>query len=292
MAGDLQRRLPFQKMLSDFPLQVIRLNELHAPAAFSPHRHAFYMLFWTIAGSGRHRINYRDYNLQPGTVFFTHEGQVHQMIQYPQDGYIILFKQTLFDDYLRLYPHDEQNGLFDFFNRQPFVVLDESLKALYEALVPLTAKDALREPFGHSVNFDLSLLLFQTNRLLVNPNPVKDLMEAELLRKLKISINANFRLEKDAPFYGQQLGLPARKLNAITRQHYGKMVKRLVADRLLTECEALLGGTNMLVKEIIIELNFADNAHLAYFFRKERGMTPTQFRKQMHALQSDRTGSL
>jgi AraC-like DNA-binding protein len=292
MAGDLQRRLPFQKMLSDFPLQVIRLNELRSPDSYLPHRHSFYMLFWTISGTGRHRINYRDYDLLPDTVFFTHEGQVHQMIEYPQDGYIILFKQTLFDDYLRSYPYDEQNGLFDFFNREPFVLLDEQVKSLYEALVPLTAKDAVREPFGRSVNFDLSLLLFQTNRLLVNPNPVKDLMQTEILRKLRILINANFRLERDAPFYGQQLGLPARKLNAVTRRHYGKMVKRLVADRLLTECEALLGGTNMLVKEIIIELNFADNAHFAYFFRKERKMTPTQFRNQMHALQSDRTGSL
>jgi len=279
-------------MLSDFPLQVIRLDELVAPDAYRLHRHSFYMLFWTISGIGRHRINYREYELLPGTVFFTHEGQVHQMIEYPQEGYIILFKQTLFDDYLRLYPHDEQNGLFDFFNRKPFVLLDEPVKALYEALVPLTAKDALREPFGRSVNFDLSLLLFQTNRLLVNPNPVRDLVQAEILRKLKILINANFRLEKDAPFYGQQLGLPARKLNAVTRRHYGKMVKRLVADRLLTECEALLGGTNMLIKEIIIELNFADNAHFAYFFRKERKMTPTQFRKQMHAMQSSRTDSL
>lgn len=292
MAGNLQRRLPFQKMLSDFPLQVIRLNELWSPDSYEPHRHSFYMLFWTISGTGRHRINYRDYDLLPDTVFFTHEGQVHQMIEYPQDGYIILFKQTLFDDYLRLYPHDEQNGLFDFFNRELFVLLDGPVKALYEALVPLTAKDAVREPFGRSVNFDLSLLLFQTNRLLVNPNPVKDLMQAEILRKLKILINANFRLERDAPFYGRQLGMPARKLNAVTRQHYGKMVKRLVADRLLTECEALLGGTNMLVKEIIIELNFADNAHFAYFFRKERKMTPSQFRKQMHAMQSDHTGSL
>ena len=287
MAGDLHR-IPFQRMFSDFPLQVVRLTELHSPASYQPHRHAFYMLFWTTKGKGHHRVNYHDYDLLPGTVFFMHEGQVHQMIEYPEDGYIILFKQTLFDDYLRFYPYDEQNGLFDFFNRQPFVFLDEAVTAVFKAVVPLTAKDALSEPFGRSLNFDLSLLLFQANRLLTHPHPIQDNGQAELLRKLKVLINAHFRTERDAPFYARHLGLPARKLNEITRKYFGKMVKRLVADRLLIECEALLGGTNMLIKEIIIELNFADNAHFAYFFRNERQLTPTGFRKRMHALQQDR----
>jgi|GEM_PF-1616628 len=291
MAGEL-RRIPFQKMLNDFPLQVIRLTELGAHSSFVPHRHAFYMLFWTISGTGLHRINYREYELLPGTVFFMHEGQVHQMVEYPEDGYVVLFKQRLLDDYLHYYPHDEQNGLFDFFNRQPFVVLNEHLRALYEALIPLTAKDAVSEPFGRSVNFDLSVLLFQTNRLFLAPRPVQDNLQTDTLRKLRILINTHFRTERDAPFYARQLGLPTRKLNEITRTHYGKLVKRLLSDRLLTEAEALLGGTNMLVKEIIIELNFADNAHFAYFFRKERKMTPSAFRKIMHGLQQDRTRSL
>jgi len=287
MTGAVQRRLPFQRMLNDFPVQVIRLTELDSPDAYLPHRHSFYMLFWTTGGVGKHRVNYREFDLVPGSVFFMHEGQVHQMIEYPGDGYIIIFKPGIFDDYLRVHPNDEQNGLFDFFNRQPYVLLNAVVGALYEALVPLTAMDAVKEPFGKSVNFDLSLLLFQTNRLSVNPDPVHDPFTSELLRRLKILVNAHFRVERDAPFYAAQLGVPTRKLNAITRQHYGKIVKRLVADRLLTECETLLGGTNRLIKEIIIELRFADNSHFAYFFRKERQMTPTEFRKRMHGLQRD-----
>jgi hypothetical protein len=292
MAGNLQRRIPIQKMLNDYPLQVIRINQLCSTTAYQVHRHAFYMLFWTIRGVGRHYINYLEYDLLPGTVFFTHEGQVHQMIRYPEDGYIILFKQSLFDDYLRLHPHDDQKGLFDFFNRQPFVFLNQQVTALYEALVPLTAQDVMCEPFGRSVNFDLSLLLFQTNRLVLNSRPIQDNLQTELLRKLRILINANFRIERDAPYYGHQLGVSARKLNNITRECYGKTIRRLVTDRLLSECEAMLGGTNMLVKEIIIELNFADNAHFAYFFRKEKNMTPTKFRKLTHNLQQIQTDSL
>jgi AraC-like DNA-binding protein len=213
------------------------------------------------------------------------------MLEYPEDGYIILFKQALFDEYLRFHPNDEQNGLFDFFNRHPFVFLDDTVTAVFGSVVPLTAKDALNEPFGRSLNFDLSLLLFQANRLFSNPQPFQDNIETERLRKLKMLISSHFRTEHDAPFYARSLGLSARKLNELTRKHFGKMVKQMVADRLLTECETLLGGTNMLIKEIIMELGFADHAHFSYFFHRERGMTPTAFRRRMHVLQEDKTDS-
>jgi len=81
------------------------------------------------------------------------------------------------------------------------------------------------------------------------------------------------------------LGIPARKLNLITERATGKPVHQLVADRLLSESEYLLGNTDLLMKEIIIELGFADHAHFAYFFRKEKGMTPSAFRKRVHGLQ-------
>ena len=70
------------------------------------------MLFWTTKGQGRHRIAYLDcMTYSPVLSSLLHEGQVHQMINYPDDGYIILFKQSLFDEYLRLHPHDEQKWI-------------------------------------------------------------------------------------------------------------------------------------------------------------------------------------
>jgi len=82
------------------------------------------MLLWTTKGRGIQRISYRDHEMLPGQVCFMQEAQVHQMLQYPEDGWMILFKPSLFRDYLRQHPQEDQAGLFDFFNRKPFVELD------------------------------------------------------------------------------------------------------------------------------------------------------------------------
>jgi AraC-like DNA-binding protein len=276
-------------MLTDVPIQVIRIKELNEASAYLPHRHAFFMLFWTTKGIGLHRVNYREYELRPNTVFFTHEGQIHQILKYPEDGWVIIFRQPLFLEYLRINPADEQTGLFDFFNRNPFVVLTTDLKIMFQVLVPILSTEAKATPFHRCLNLNLGVLLCQANRLKSSDFAIEDRRKAEILRKLKVLINQHFRTHRFAPFYSAYLGLSARKLNTLTQDALGKLVNQLIADRLLSEAEVLLGGTNMLMKEIVIELGFADHAHLAYFFRKEKGMTPTSFRRQMHALQEDHT---
>jgi len=275
-------RIPFQKMMTDLPVQVTKLSEFRTTEALKPHRHTFYMLLWTTNGFGQHRINYIDHELLPDSVFFMHEGQIHQMITYPEDGYVILFKQTVFQYFLQMSPSEEQSGLFDFFSRSPFVILDEKVGAVFGALVDLLGDTLAVDSFNQRLYLDISLLLSKASCLHEEYVPAHMSMESKLLRKLKMLINTHFRTEREAPFYAGLLGVPARKLNGLTKKHLGKLVSRLVQDRLLTECEALLGGTDMLIKEIIIELNFSDNAHFSYFFRKERRMTPSEFRRHLH----------
>jgi len=68
-------------------------------------------------------------------------------------------------------------------------------------------------------------------------------------------------------------------------------VHQVINDRLLSESEYLPSGAKLLVKEIIIDLGFADHAHFAYFFRREKGITPSQFLQKMHGLQENTTSS-
>ena len=275
-------------MPKDVPIQVIRISELNVLASFLPHRHSFYMLLWTTKGEGRHRVNFREFTLSPGLLFYMHEGQVHQVIKYPEDGWIVLFRQSLFLEYLQQNPTEEQSGFFDFFNRSPFVVLEKSGKELFEVLMPALQADAKTTPFHRCVSLKLGLLLCHANRL-SGPVMIEDPLSRELIRKLKVMVNEHFRTKRSAPFYSSKLGISTRKLNALTERCLGKLVNELITERLLSEAEALLGGTTMLMKEIIIELAFADHSHFTVFFRKEKGMTPTEFRRKMHDLQKDHT---
>jgi AraC family transcriptional activator of pobA len=235
-------------MPEDVPLQVIRMNNFFNPESFKPHRHAFFMLIWSTHGKGTHRINNLAYDLDPGRIFFTHEGQVHQIIRYPDDGWIILFKHQLFKQFLDRYPEQEQSGLYDYFNRKPFTHLDQPQSVPFNQVCTLLEQEAAAQPHSRILINYLSILLFQaqsaytgTSGYLVNSQ------QTEQLRKLKILIEHYYKTQKTAPFYSNQLGMPARKLNDLTLQTYGKLVQNMIQDRLLSESEALLCGTNYIV---------------------------------------------
>ena len=268
-------------MPDDVPLQVIRMHDFFNAGSLVPHRHAFLMLLWTTEGTGAHRINYREYELLPGSVFFMQEGQVHQVIRYPADGWIVIFRQSLFLQYLLRYPEQEQSGLFDFFTRSPYLRLDQSLFKRFNQIAGLLETEAAAQPDSRVLINYLSILLFHAYRAYAGTDRfTAGSFHAEQLRKLKVLIGQHYKVQRQAPFYADLLGLPARKLNELTGRVWGKLVQDLVMERLLSESEAMLGGTNLSMKEIIFELGFAGHSHFAYFFKKAKGMTPSAFRKR------------
>jgi AraC family transcriptional activator of pobA len=278
----MKASIPFQFMPEDVPLQVIRLNDFFNPESLRPHRHAFFMLLWSTQGTGIHCINHLKSELVPGRVFFTHEGQVHQVIRYPQDGWIILFKHQLFKQYLDRYPEQEQSGIYDYFNREPFVGLEGALLERYNQNCLLLSQEAADNPNSRVLINYLAILLFHAYQTYHGTGQfIASSLHTEQLRKLKILIDQHYKTQRKAPFYSNLLGLSTRKLNEITMRVSGKLVNEMIMDRLLSESEAMLGGTNKSMKEIIFELDFINHSHFAYFFKKAKGMTPSAFRKQI-----------
>jgi len=273
--------LPFQPMLNEEPIQVVRMNGFYEESSLAPHRHEFYMLYWTTDGNGEHRIDFRDYYMQPGRVFFLHKNQVHQMINYPADGWMILFNEKLFHDFLSQHPQLEQNGLFDYFNRLPLIDLDETMIGTFAGLVQLLQLEVIKDSLSPVIRHYLSLLLLYAAEHSAGLHPVKrNSGEEDLMRKLKIMIGENYKMKRDTAFYSERLGVSSRKLNGITSRTMGRLVTDLINDRLLSESEALLGTTTKSIKEISYDLGFADQAHFAYFFKKANGATPSNFREQ------------
>ena len=43
----------------------------------APHVHAFYEILWFQQGEGIHTVDFTDYEVKPGTIFFLTPGQIH-----------------------------------------------------------------------------------------------------------------------------------------------------------------------------------------------------------------------
>jgi len=55
----------------------------------------------------------------------------------------------------------------------------------------------------------------------------------------------------------------------------------LIRNRILLEAKRLLVNQDMSITEISNELNFNDNSYFTKFFKKQTGITPEEFRRNI-----------
>ncbi|MCD0488980.1 helix-turn-helix transcriptional regulator [Pedobacter sp. MC2016-14] len=277
----MSQPLPFQSIPFPAPLQIVRMLDFHDPSSDFPHRHDFFMCYWTTEGKGKHLIDFEPYIMTRGRLFFLHQNQVHQVSEYANDGWMVMFNGVCFQEFLKMNPKQEQNGLFDYFNARPWVDLGEDLIEQFETIANLMTVEA-NERFNMDIlqHYLSILLLFAARKYAQDNSLTIQGIDTEQLRKLKVLIESNFRTNRESTFYASSLGYSPRKLNALCYRTMGVSIQDMINQRLLAEIEAGLVGSNRSLKEISFELGFVDQSHMATFFKKHRAERPSDFRNR------------
>ena len=81
----------------------------------------------------------------------------------------------------------------------------------------------------------------------------------------------------DVAFYAEQLNVSPRYLGQVTRRINGRSPKAIIDERIVSEITSLLTSTNRPLKDIALRLGFSSQAHLSRFFKKHKGLSPTDF---------------
>ena len=105
---------------------------------------------------------------------------------------------------------------------------------------------------------------------------------SELYAEFLDAIARHCRQNSDVHFYAEQLNVSSRYLAQVTRQAAGKTPKALIDERLMLETETMLLTSGLTIQEIAYACGFSSQAHLTKFFKKNRGMNPSAFRKLKH----------
>ncbi len=100
---------------------------------------------------------------------------------------------------------------------------------------------------------------------------------SEFMDKLAIHCRKN----SDVAFYASSLNVSARYLGQVTRKIAGKTPKTLIDEYLVGEVERQLATTNKTVQEVAYDFGFSSQAHFTKFFKKMKGITPSQYRKNL-----------
>ncbi|MCF7202509.1 helix-turn-helix domain-containing protein [Pseudomonas oligotrophica] len=101
---------------------------------------------------------------------------------------------------------------------------------------------------------------------------------AALVGQFRELVDAQFRRHWTLGRYCEALGVTAATLGRACREEAGEAPLSIVKERLVREAQRQLAYTDLDVQQIARDLGFADAAYFARFFRRQCGVTPSDFR--------------
>lgn len=255
-----------------------------------PHRHDYYAIYYIIEGTGTHTVDFMEYEIQNRQLYFLLPGQMHKLeFTSKPKGFIVSYsEQFLISNAIPDYLINDIY-LFNDYGQSPPLPIHESSAAIYLSLFEqMELFSASLEKYTHdAVGALVKLLLIQSNNhcsLKKEENP--QLLETtnHLLRSFKQLLNKHYVEHHMVNDYADMLAVTPDYLNKTVKSITGKSAKDHIQSKLITEAKRWLLFTNQSNKELAFSLGFEESAHFNNFFKKNTGMTPTEFKTT--ALQS------
>lgn len=253
------------------------------PSLHFPHRHSFYHIVFFTAGSGTHTIDFEQFEVEAGQIYFMRPGQVHGWnFSGDVDGYVINFTENLFRTFLADAQYLEQFSFLRGVARDSVMLLEGEVRSKTESFIRLMiATLEQRHPYANDLLRAGLLCILNTVAGITaaqSANPVLQQHQVVLhnFRKLVEQYYAEKRLPKE---YAAMLYITPNHLNALCKDLLNQPAGEIIRDRVLLEAKRLLVNAALDISEIAYQLNFADNSYFSKFFKKYTGTTPEAFRK-------------
>lgn len=141
-----------------------------------------------------------------------------------------------------------------------------------------------RTPFRHeTVSHIVSAIISDIqdiNRAEQELAPKKRKTRQELVfSKFKKLVNEHCSRHRTIPFYADELALTPHYLSSLIAKISGKSVMYWINRATLIQAKVLLKNKDMLVSEVADRLNFPSQSAFGYFFKRETGMTPSEYQR-------------
>ena len=249
-----------------------------------PHRHDFYVTVIFTKGTGIHEIDFQKYDVSEGSLFFLSPGQVHSWELSPDtDGYIFFFSQP----YYEMHYVNQKLKNFPFFNSPSF---PRKLQLQSEELVDMIRLfEAIQnENLSQNVmkqSFILSLITqiyIQSVREFSKDDEKTSATSVSYFKHYQDFENLleeSFTFQKSISYYASQLNISAKHLNRITQTVMQKTASEIITERVILEAKRMLIYLDESLVEIAFRLGYEEYSYFARMFRKNSGITPSQFIK-------------
>lgn len=292
---DMLERAGFQPLeaykeelvIIDFDRRDRRLfNHSHIPARMQ----AFSMIM-ICSGECTLHINYIPYHLKSNMFIVLRENQVLSKITMSEDftGYHVLAKK----DFLRVSLNNKTPPIREIFERgslEPVIIApEEDFRRLEKFMHQLILTIHLDKHIYQRelVQNALSSLVLEIWNITASVS-IEDIgngrplgLHEELTLHFFNLVNRECKKIRDVSYYATQLCVTPVYLTRIVKQLTGKTATQCISDILVDEARLLLHQSGVSVQQIAEELHFSDQAAFSKFFKKNAGMSPVDYRREL-----------
>jgi len=254
-------------------------------------QNSFFELVYVLSGKGRHCLNDNRMEYSTGDLFLlTPEDQHDFSVDEPTDFFFLRFN----DIYLK------SNGIVkDNIQRLEFLLYSAKQvpgtllqTGTDKPLVKAMVDSIVRAQINRDNCWDkLTLALINAFVVIIGRNIEKNLPEnfqedkedkvLDIIQYIQANIY-NPQLTK-AEHISEKFAVSIVYLGRYFKKHTGKTMQDYIASYKIKLIENRLQYSTMRISEIVDEMGFADDSHLNKFFKKQKGMNPSEFRKLAHS---------
>jgi AraC-like DNA-binding protein len=280
--------LVFEGKPESFVIETIEsLYGSMARSTEEPHRHSYFSVIWPVSGSGKHMIDFREYDIQPDHIFFVNPEQVHQVImETPVSGYLIRFTCEFLEKYSIRQDFITNLRLFKSCDDTPPLPVNDSVKEHLHLFCKnmLEAFQSAEEMRFETLSAYLKLFLIDCNTsctILPISNPQNIEVGRTMVRTFKNLVEKHFSEWHQVKDYASELNVTPGYLNEVIKTSIGQSAKEYIQNRLVLEARRLSLFTNRSFKEIGFGLGFNDPSHFSKFFKSSTGRSLQEFKNRV-----------
>lgn len=252
-----------------------------------PFRSDHFIILLQLAGEGRSRINFVDYETQKGRLLIIPPNAIRQFFELPDDcrfAALIFTAEFLSQSGLNQ-KYSNWLDLFSTTRSHCIEAAHNDFGMLLSLLRVLRQKYASRNgmPQDQQVIHQLfQAFLYEFCSIYQRCN---QLSQTQYSRKEDISMRfmrlatQSFREERGVLFYAERLHMTPRYLTQTVKETTGRSAGEIIDDMVIREAKVLLSDMSLTVAQVAEMLYFSDQFFFSKFFKRLAGVAPSEYRR-------------
>lgn len=243
-----------------------------------PHRHNFYLLVLFTNGSGTHEVDFDKFNIKPGSLFVLQPGQIHNWsLSNDIEGYIVFYSQEIYNLHFGN-RKIEDYPFYQSVRTNPEIVLDkkelDSILPYFELMVKEQINPSILLNLLDCIHLEIAQKYTAQNSHAIHSYNHK-------IQQFESILEKHYQTEKSPSFYAYKMNITLKHLNRICKDILGKTVTELITNRVLLEAKRLLINPKKSINQVADDLGFENYSYFTKLFKKQTGLTPSEFRNSL-----------